>query len=80
MEPISWIVLGLFFLLTAAFYILMPRAKPSAPPSQTFERPTATLGTPIPVLFGTRKISPLVAWTGDLKIVKVSTNTSGKKG
>jgi hypothetical protein len=69
-----------FLLLTAAFYLLMPKVKTPQQPDQVFEKPTATLGTPIPVLFGTRKISPLIGWTGDFKVVKVAVKSRGKKG
>lgn len=50
-------------------------------PTQTMEAPSVTEGQNIPVLFGSRMIkSPLIAWWGDVSIVKVEAPQGGKKG
>ena len=52
-----------------------PEQKP-----QEFEANITETGTPIPVLFGKRRIkSPILTWYGDLKIVKEKTDAQGKK-
>jgi hypothetical protein len=50
------------------------RAKGAKPATESqFEVPTAEEGRPIPVLFGTRRLSsPNVVWYGDLKIVPIT--------
>jgi hypothetical protein len=47
--------------------------------AEKFEVPTAQEGQPIPILFGTRRISgPNVAWYGDIKTVPIKSG-GGKK-
>ena len=53
---------------------------PKEPPPQELEVPSTEIGTPLGVLFGTRRITnPHVVWYGDLKIVKVKAEAGGKK-
>lgn len=49
-------------------------------PSEKFEANITETGTPIPILFGKRRIkSPILVWYGDVKIIKEKTDASGKK-
>ena len=69
--------------LDPVLYFLYKSTKgkdPEEEAPQALEVPETEQGTPIPVLFGTRWISsPLVAWYGDLDIIKVPVDSSGKK-
>lgn len=53
------------------------------PPEETpkdLEVPTTEIGTPIPVLFGKRRLNNLsVVWYGDVRIIKVKVDAQGKK-
>lgn len=51
-------------------YLLAPRPKTSKPKTvQEFKEPTAEVGRPIPVVFGTVFIeSPNILWYGEKKI------------
>ena len=54
----------------AVSYAMRPKPKSSAgaKPATEFDVPTAEEGRPIPVLFGTRRITgPNVVWWGDVK-------------
>lgn len=54
--------------------------KPPEPPTRDFEATITETGTPVPVLFGKKRIkSPILVWYGDVKIIKEKTDTSGKK-
>lgn len=57
------------------------KEKPADPKVfEPLEVPETIIGSTIPVLFGTRPIQqPLLAWYGDVKIVKVKVSTKGKK-
>ena len=72
--------LVIFVVTTAISYAL--REKPDAPKSaelSDFEVPTASESRPIPVVFGTVRISGAnVVWYGDLKTKKVK-KSGGKK-
>jgi hypothetical protein len=47
---------------------------------QSLEIPSADVGAPIPILFGTRMIkAPNIVWWGDLRIIKVKVSVQGKK-
>lgn len=64
-----WMEIALYVASFAISYFLQPKPK-SAKPSllSDFNLPTAEVGRPIPVLFGTRDIkSPNITWYGDLR-------------
>lgn len=64
-----WMMAALWVASMAIGYLLRP--KPAAPKPERFQPPTAEEGAPIPVIFGTWKVPPNVAWWGDLQVAKV---------
>lgn len=74
--------LVLALLLSAISYALSPKQTPDQPTAAAlddFSIPTAEEGRPIPVIFGTVRISgPNVVWAGHLKIDKIE-KSGGKK-
>lgn len=73
----TFVVFTVAFALSFAIRPKTQNMKPSA--VNDFEIPTAEVGRPIPVLFGSRKISaPNVVWWGDLRIVAIE-KKGGKK-
>jgi hypothetical protein len=73
-----------FMLLDPVLYMLWKMSKGKKPKEdkpQNLEIPTPTIGASIPVLFGTRPMdAPLIAWYGDLTILKIQVDGKGKKG
>ena len=66
----------------AVQYILRPQTPSAsvAAPWEDLTIPEADLGSPIPVVFGTRWVSnPNVVWFGDKDIKPVRVKTGGKK-
>ena len=54
------------------------KTKPLKPTA--IDVPTSNIGTPIPVIFGTRIIKePFIAWYGDVSIHKTKVDSQGKK-
>lgn len=64
-----------------SFYkTFFPETEEDKTPSKPLEVPTTEIGTPIPVLWGTRILkSPSIAWYGDITIIKRKVNPNGKK-
>jgi len=59
---------------SAISYAMMPKPPAAQPPAELkdFDLPTAEEGRPIPVVFGTVKITgPNVLWYGDLYVLPV---------
>lgn len=59
---------------SAISYAMMPKPPSAQPPAELkdFDLPTAKEGRPIPVVFGTVKITgPNVLWYGDLYVLPV---------
>lgn len=74
----SWFML-VDFALYMLYSMTLTKPKPEEPPP-VLEIPDETIGRTIPVLFGRRLIkSPIMAWWGDLKILKIKVNSRGKK-
>ena len=70
-----------FAVAFAAVFVIAYNSIPSpqGPQAGTFEAPTAEEGRPIPVLFGTRRISSAnIVWWGDLRTEAVK-KSGGKK-
>lgn len=72
---VSVISLGVFI-----YSLLKPKKKVKVEDPKPFEIPEELVGSPLPVLFGTRYIKPKIAWWGDTKILKISLSEGGKKG
>jgi hypothetical protein len=68
--------------LNFLFGMFIPKPKVEAKTEeQTLQAPRIEVGVNIPVLFGTRMIkNPIIAWWGDVQIVKTEAPTGGKKG
>jgi len=67
--------IGLYLFVMAAQYILRPTTKQIelTSPWESLDFPEADLGSPIPVVFGTRWVSnPNVVWYGDIKTRNVN--------
>ena len=75
-----WIFgLGIDIILTTRWMSKKPKEANDIPTPMT--APTVQEGVNIPVLFGSRMIkSPMIAWWGDVDIVKVEVPGGGKKG
>ncbi len=72
-----WDILALF--IDPIFFLFRKTPKPLETLPTPLEVPSSEIGTPIPVIWGTRTIAPLTAWYGDLKIIKVKVDSGGKK-
>lgn len=74
--------LAISLAISAISYVLKPKPKNQAPTAAglgDFNIPTAEEGRPIPVIFGTPRISgPNVVWRGDLKVEPIRVK-GGKK-
>ena len=72
-----------FWVLDPVLFYLYDKTKgkdPKEEAPQALEVPETTQGTPIPVLFGTRWMpSPFVGYYGDISIIKVPVDSTGKK-
>lgn len=69
-------MLALWAALFIVGEVLRPKPKlPNARPD-SITPPSADEGSPIPVVFGTCKVSPLVAWMGDISMNEVSKKVS----
>ena len=73
------ILLGLLSPFYSLTRTLMPKKKEIVEEAQTVEIPEEILGSPLPVVFGTRYLSPKTAWWGNTKIIKISAQETGKK-
>ena len=61
-------------------YSLLKSEPPKEIPPPELEVPDTTIGTPIPVLFGTKVFkSPILVDYGDVKIIRAVIDASGKK-
>lgn len=72
-----WIQLAVSLVMMALAYALAPKPpSPSPAGLSQVQAPTAEIGSPIPVLFGTIKmLSPNVLWYGDLSTTDITQNT-----
>lgn len=78
--PVWILYVVLFLMVLGAALMMMGGAKQPPATDNQLDIPNTKIGTPIPVLFGTRLIkSPTIGWYGDLHIVKVKVDTGGKK-
>jgi hypothetical protein len=74
------IFIALIVISVIAAIFLTPKPPKPKDTTQTLEVPVTKIGTIIPVLFGRRKIpNPIIAWYGNVRILKVKVSTSGKK-
>lgn len=71
-----WIIVGDIVSLSQW---MMQGKEPTVEPSKPLEVPIVEAGKTIPVLFGTRRITPILVWWGDVLIQKVKVSTQGKK-
>lgn len=70
----------LFDPIVVSYKIMMGKEKEDNTPSKALEVPTAEIGTPVPVVWGTRILKqPSIAWYGDITIKKIKVSTEGKK-
>ncbi len=77
----AWVVYALITLVSVGISLaLAPKApKPRAAALEDFDLPTAQEGRPIPVVFGTVKVTGInVLWYGGLRTRSIKTK-SGKK-
>ena len=73
MEILGYLVV--LVISTAISYAMMPKPPAAQPPSEItdFDIPTAEEGRPIPVVFGTVKITgPNVLWYGDFYTLPIT--------
>ncbi len=80
--PIPWllgIIIGSAFLVVS--YLLAPKPKQPKPTSlDDLKEPTAEAGRPIPVLFGSKRLTGLnILWYGDKGINNRVAGAGGKK-
>lgn len=80
--PIPWllgIIIGTALLVVS--YLLAPKPKQPKPASlDDLKDPTAEAGRPVPVLFGSKRISGLnILWYGDKGINNRTVKEGGKK-
>jgi hypothetical protein len=57
----------LFGTALSQYAALLQRLRGGAPTPSAFQPPTVAAGTPIPVLYGTAPVPPIVTWLGDVK-------------
>lgn len=72
-------LMSVFSLGVFVYTLLKPKKKVKVEDPKPFEIPEELIGSPLPVLFGTRYIKPKIAWWGDTKILKISLSEGGKK-
>lgn len=48
-------------------------------PVEPFEVPDEEIGADIPVIFGTRRVKPKLAWYGGIETKRYKVSTAGKK-
>lgn len=76
----GWIQVAIWIAAIVISYLLAPKPKSNNPAPGTFEAPTASEGSPIPVLFGRRWVRQAnVVWYGDLLVQPIKAK-GGKKG
>lgn len=74
--PLGW----QFDPLVITYKLLTGKEKEDTSTPHALEVPTTEIGTVVPVIWGTRIIkTPLVAWYGDVTIIKRKVNPNGKK-
>lgn len=79
MDPFTWIIIAIVVIMAILMVALMPKPKFSV--ETKFDVPTTEQGTPIGVLFGTRRLNQIsIAWWGHLQIILEEIDSSGKKG
>lgn len=73
-----WQILG--FLFIDPIFLLFGSNKEKEETPTPLEITPTEVGTPIPILFGTRQIkNPILVWYGDVKILKVKVDAGAKK-
>jgi flagellar basal body-associated protein FliL len=76
-----WLIIVLVVLIITAITVallMMPMMGTAQAPGNSLQVPTIDDGTPVPVLFGIRWMGTQLAWFGDVQVVNVSVNYSGK--
>lgn len=76
---IIWLIIIVAVAAAAGLYLSQGNTPtPDAGP-MPLEVPTTEAGTYVPVLFGTRSVTPILVWYGNVRIVKVKVPTASKK-